>query len=99
MTNWIAFELESYKVTTIKQYVAALCSKHIDKGLPVMVFSELSIARIFTGAHRLYSVQPTRERLEITKDILLQMLAHINTSSFNGLNIYASFCVAFSRFL
>ena len=27
------------------------------------------------------------------------MLAHIDTSSFNGLNIHASFCVAFAGFL
>ena len=99
LANWIAFELESNKITTVKQYVSALRSKHIDKGLPITVFSELSITRIFTGAHRLYRAQPIRERLEITKDVLLQMLAHIDTSSFNGLNIHASFCVAFARFL
>ena len=85
LANWIAFELESNKVTTIKQYVSALCSKHNDKGLPITIFSELSITRIFTGAHRLYGVQPIRERLEITNSILLQMLAHIDTLLFNGL--------------
>src|SRR5437667_11672384 len=67
LANWIAFELESNKVTTIKQYVSTLRSKHIDKGLPVTVFSELSITRIFTGAHRLYGAQPIHERLEITR--------------------------------
>src|SRR5439155_14752971 len=99
LANWIAFELESNKVTTVKQYVSALRSIYIDKGLPVTVFSELSITRIFTGAHRLYGAQPIRERLEITKDVLLHILTHIDTSSFNGLNIHASFCVAFARFL
>jgi hypothetical protein len=99
LANWIAFELESNKITTVKQYVSALRSKHIDRGLPVTVFTELSITRIFTGARRLHGTPPIRERREITKDILLQMLTHIEISSFNGLNIYAAFCVAFAGFL
>ena len=99
LAKWIAFELESNKITTVKQYVSVLRSKHIDKGLPVTVFSELSIARIFTGARCLHGTPPIRERREITKDILLQMLTHIDSSSFNGLNIYTAFCVAFAGFL
>ena len=53
---------------------------------------------MLAGVQRRCGIQPTRERLEITKDILLKMLAVIDTSSFNGLNLFASFCVAFAGF-
>ena len=67
--------------------------------LSVTVFSDLSITRIFNGAQRTRGPQPQKKRLEITKNILLKMLAVVDTSSFNGLNIYAAFCVAFAGFL
>jgi hypothetical protein len=86
------------KATTVKQYVSALRSKHVDKSLPTTVFSEPSIARILAGATKIQGARPIRERLEITKDILLKMLSQVNTSTFDGLNIYASFSVAFSGF-
>ena len=98
LANWIAEEVQSNKVQTVKQYLSALRSKHIDKGLPVSVFSDPRITRILTGAQRTYGATPKRERLEITKDIVLKMLITIDTSTFNGLNVYASFCVAFSSF-
>ena len=50
------------------------------------------------GALRIHGIQPIRERREITKDIILKMLATINTSTLDNLNIYASFCVAFAGF-
>ena len=98
LANWIAEEVQFNKVQTIKQYISALRSKHIDKGLPVTVFSNPGITRMLAGAQRIYGAPSKRERLEITKDILLKMLATIDSSTFNGLNIYASFCVAFSGF-
>ena len=99
LANWIADEATTNKASTVKQYISALRSKHVDKGLPTAVFSEPSIARILTGATRIQGAPHIRERLEITKDILLKMLPHIDTSTFDGSNIYASFCVAFSALL
>jgi hypothetical protein len=53
---------------------------------------------MLTGATNIQGARPIRERLEITKDILLRMLPQINTSTFDGLNVYASFSVAFAGF-
>jgi hypothetical protein len=90
--------VETNKVSSVKHYISALRSKHVDKGLPVTVFADLGVARILNGAQRTYGAQLVWERLEITKDILLKMLSVVDTSTFNGLNIYASFCVAFAGF-
>ena len=48
---------------------------------------------------RIQEARSKWERLEIIKDILLKMLTQIDIQTLNGLNLYASFYIAFAAFL
>src|SRR5947207_1914929 len=98
LVNWIAHESKSNKSFIIKQYISILRNKHIDMNLLIIIFFEPSIARILTGVARTQDTHLIHERLEIIKNILLKMLFHIDTSTFNDMNLYISFCVTFADF-
>lgn len=98
LVNWIAHLSELNRPESIRQYIAAIRSHLIDRGQSTAALDDPRISRMIKGALRIHGIQPVRERLEITKDILLKMLATIDSSTLNNLNIYASFCVAFAGF-
>lgn len=67
--------------------------------MDLALFSDERIKRIFRGAKRIVGIPSTRPRKEITKDILLAILLHLDTNLYDDLNIYAAFCTAFAAFL
>jgi hypothetical protein len=62
-------------------------------------FNDERIKRIIKGAKRVIGTAPPRPRKEITKDILVAILSHLNKDTYDDLNIYAAFCTAFAAFL
>ena len=98
LINWIAHESKSNKNSIIKQYISILHSKHIDMNLLIIVFFESSITCILTRIAKTQDIHFIHERLEIIKNILLKMLSHIDISTFNNMNFYVSFCIAFADF-
>ena len=63
------------------------------------VFHSPELERIIAGIRRLHGEAGTQERRPITKDLLLQMLPHLDQKSREGATLYAAFCLAFAAFL
>ena len=98
IANWIAEEVETNKPETVKTYLAALRNHHIEGGFPTDAFDDPRITRVIKGSLRIQGTRPIRQRLDITKDVLL---AIVNTLSVDhdSINLHAAFCVAFAAFL
>ena len=68
----------------------------------VVVFEHPRLQRIVRGIktfHAAREATPARERLPITRDILLRLLAALDQRSHRGATLYAAFCLAFAAFL
>jgi hypothetical protein len=86
----------------MKSYITGPRSLHIDMGLLTDgIFDHPRLQRIIHGARRFHGEAGTRERLPITRDLLLrilQCLPHWRTDPMQA-NLYAAFCLAFAGFL
>jgi hypothetical protein len=80
-----------------QSYLSALRSHHVDLRLSITVFDDETLKRIIRGAKRQYGTSSIRHRKEITKDILVSILAHLRNTHDD--NIRAAFCTAFAAFL
>jgi hypothetical protein len=86
----------------MKSYITGLRSLHIDMGLPTDgIFDHPRLQRIIHGARRFHGETGTRERLPITRDVLLKVLQCLPRWRTDLLqaNLYAAFCLAFAGFL
>jgi hypothetical protein len=85
------------KPTTIRAYVSAIRSHHVDANHDTSVFNNPMIKRLLDGATSM-NPSTTAERLPITKDILTQMLTPV-ALSIKDLNFNAAAATAFAGFL
>jgi hypothetical protein len=86
----------------MKSYITGLRSLHVDMGLPIDgIFDHPRLQRIIQGARRFHGEAGTRERLPITRDILLKILQCLPRwrTDIMQANLYAAFCLAFAGFL
>jgi hypothetical protein len=90
------------KPRTMKSYITGLRSLHVDMGLPTDgIFDHPRLQRIIQGSRRFHGEAGTRERLPITRDVLLKILQCLprwRTDTIQA-NLYAAFCLAFAGFL
>jgi len=98
IANWIAEEVETNKPETVKTYLAALRNHHIEGGFPTDAFDDPRITRVIKGSLRIQGTRPIRQRLDITKDVLLAIVNTLPVDH-DGINLRAAFCVAFAAFL
>jgi integrase len=87
---------------TLRTYVSALRSIHVDLDLPTLVFESPHVQRLLDGAIRLFPAKPKRKRLALTRDILLKALtpeASRNETQSDRLNANAAFSMAFAGFM
>jgi hypothetical protein len=86
----------------MKSYITGLRSLHVDMGLSTDgIFDHPRLQRIIQGARRFHGEAGTRERLPITRDVLLQVLQCLPRwrTDLMQANLYAAFCLAFAGFL
>jgi integrase len=86
----------------MKSYITGRRSLHVDMGLPTDgIFDHPRLQRIVQGARRFYGETGTRERLPITRDVLLKILRCLPRwrTDLMQANLYAAFCLAFAGFL
>jgi hypothetical protein len=80
---------------TIRSYLAAIRSTHIDRILPVAVFENPSLRRMLDGATSLNpSLKEATQKLPISRSILTKIAT--GSSSIPGVNTDAAFCLAFA---
>ena len=90
------------KTTTIKLYLTGLRSYCVDLGTAnLSVFEDPRLQRILRGIKIFLAareVEP-RERLPITRDLLLRLISRLDPSTYEGATLRAAFCIAFAAFL
>lgn len=87
---------------SIKLYLAGVRSFQVDMGTirkDLEVFHHPTLERIIQGIRRLRGEPDVKERLPITRLILLALLATFNTDTQTGATFHAAFCLAFAGFL
>lgn len=85
---------------TIKAYITGVRSYHVDLGYTDLdVFHHPMLERILAGIRRLRGEPDRRERKPITRDLLLQIIKTLDTSTQRGATLHAAFCLAFAAFL
>lgn len=100
ITGWICFLADQKLLPkTIKSYLTGLRSAHVDMGYNIEVFHDPIILRVRDGIRRRRGEPGTKERMPITRDILIKLLASFDQRSLQGATIHASFCLAFAAFL
>ena len=88
------------QVQTVKKYLTAVRSTHVDMGCEGLdVFHSPQLQRMIAGMRRLRGEAGTKERHPITKDILLKLLPQLDQSTEEGMTMYSAFCLAFAGFL
>lgn len=104
LCGWVGYlgDHGSTSAKTIKAYIKGLRSYHVDVGhssVEMEIFASSMVKRIVDGIKRERGGEIFRERLPITKDVLLRILKTLDTNSSEGLNLHAAFCLAFAGFL
>lgn len=87
---------------SIKLYLAGIRSFQVDIGITkeeLEVFHHSTLERVIQGICRLRGEPDVKEQLPITRPILLEMLATLNTSQQKGATFHAAFSLAFAGFL
>lgn len=86
---------------TIKLYLMGVRSFQVDMGTrkELDIFHHPTLERVIQGIRRLRGEPDVKERLPITRPILLNILATFNTRTQTGATFHAAFCLAFAGFL
>lgn len=98
---WVATYAGSVESRTVKRYIAALCSHHIDLGLPVDSFVDLTVDRVVRGIQRFYGNKASKRALPITLPILERMVRHYLRTKITrkSATFIAAFTLMFACFL
>ena len=99
LAHFIAHEAPKRQATYMNQLIASLKSHQIDCGYDNAIFeNDGQIKRILRGVKRVNGLKPKNERLPITRDIVIKLVAQCGTS-FNDITMRTAICIAFAGFL
>lgn len=87
---------------SIKLYLSGVRSFQVDMGTTrkeLEIFHHPTLERVIQGIRRLRGEPDVKERLPITRSILLDILATFNVQTQTGATFHAAFCLAFAGFL
>jgi hypothetical protein len=87
------------RMKTIKRYLTSLKSLHIDLELSTGPFGNHRLQRIIRGLNRLHGDQNKKERLPITRGLLIRILSLLEANDPHDSNLYEAFCMVNTRFL
>jgi hypothetical protein len=104
LCNWMAYlgNRGRTKSATMKSYLTGLRSYCVDMGMDDLeVFRHPRVQRVIRGIKIFNGAREgdLRERLPITRDLLLRILARFDTNTQEGATYHAAFCTAFAGFL
>jgi hypothetical protein len=90
--------MSAVSAKTLRAYLSAIRSRHVDMTLPVYIFEHPAIARMLAGATSLNPTLSSRKtKVPITRNILQRLMPDDN--SIAAVNATAAFALAFAGFL
>ena len=89
---------DSLRHSSIKVYLSAVHSLHINKGLPDPLVNCLQLQRLLRGIKRVQGLSPTK-RPPVTIDILRVIQGSLDLSSRDHVTLWAACCLGFFGFL
>ena len=101
LSSWIAM-LGEHKIQpkTIKAYLAGVRSSQIDTGFEDLeTFHHPVLNRIIAGIKRKNGEADKKERMPITKNILLRLVKRLDLADNAQATLHAAYCLAFAGFL
>jgi hypothetical protein len=87
------------RTKTIKSYLTGLKSLHVDLGLGTKPFGNPRLQRIIRGINRFQGEPNRKERLPITRNLLIRLLSLLDRNDPRDANLYGAFCLAHAGFL
>jgi integrase len=102
LTSWVANLADrGLAVTTVKAYLAGLRSAHVDFGFIAFddSFYHPMLQRVVDGVRKFRGDADSKERLPITRDLLVRILRRFDTNTQFGAIMHAAFSLAFAGFL
>ena len=98
LSAWIAaLGQRGLRPKTIKNYLAGVRSSQLDMGLgDLEVFHHPVLDRIIAGIKRMHGEPERRERLPITRNILIKLLRKLDTTNEVQATLHAAYSIAFS---
>jgi integrase len=80
---FVAFMLSKVQVTTIRSYLAAIYSWHVDAGIYLPVYTFLKLKRTIKGAEKLVPPRAVRRAAPVTMEAVRRIAAIINPRTFD----------------
>jgi len=96
---FVTFLTESLRHASIKVYLSAVRSLHIDHGFPDPLKNCLQLQCVLSWVKRLQGAKSYNQRLLITADILNLVLSSLDLSSYNDSMFWAACTLAYFGFL
>jgi hypothetical protein len=104
--EWIAYKflgnsspnMAVVSAKTLRAYLSAIRSRHVDMALSVYPFEHPAIARMLVGATSLNPIFSSKKsKVPITRNMLLKLM--LDDNSIAAINATAAFTLAFAGFL
>ena len=105
LAEFVAYLADVAKITptSIKTYLSALRSLHIDRGWPDPLQSAPLTQRVLAGVKRVHGLHPRRQRLPVSRPTLVRLIEHLRTAPWllptDKLMLTAACTLAFHGFL
>ena len=94
LMHFCTFLADSLSHASIKVYLSAVCSHHIDNGLPDPLVNCLQLQRFLRGIKRVQG-SPTPSRLPITMDLMRVLQKGLDLNNTDQIMLWAACCVGF----
>ena len=98
LMRFASFLADSLHHSSIKVYLSAVRSLHIDNGLPDPLINCLQLQRLLRGIKRVQG-SSTSKRLPITVDLLKAIQRSLDLNSWDHVMLWAACCLGFFGFL
>ncbi|KAK6987608.1 DNA breaking-rejoining enzyme [Favolaschia claudopus] len=98
--SWIASLAGRVQPKTIKNYLSAVRSLHVDADLPFSICESPVVQRLIRGIKRYHGEKDRKPVQPITRPILLTILAQLRPGAVPGhTTLYAAYCLAYAGLL
>jgi hypothetical protein len=97
---WVASLAGRVQPKTIKAYLSAVCSLHVDADLPFSICESPVVQRLICGIKRFHGEQDRKPVQPIARPLLLAILAQLRPGVIPGhTTLYAVYCLAYAGLL